>query len=259
MEQDEPAVELYDFLYRDSGRITSYYAQIFGSHLSSTEETSAEQKGAEYSGKVDVKVVSGDAKSTSTVQRTTKRVLIPHDVITTDVLTFLTGDFCINKDVFSAPHGAVIITQGTVVFVDSSMGEVALSAFRELARAEQSKPKVKQDTALIQEQKLTLTMFEKITFPSGFFLATEDGIQIVGVIKDEGMEETIPSYYFKHGTSGLTDVYVVGIKEIPTDNFMLPNEGLIGVGQHAAQAMSHVLFPASAIRVTPIALFRKLI
>ena len=259
MDQDEPAVVLYDFLYRDSGRITSYYAQIFGSHLSSTEETNAEHKGAEYSGKVDVKVVSSDARSTSTVQRITKRVLVPHDVTTTDVLAFLTGKGRVNHDVVAAPHGALIIAQGTVVFVDSSMGELALSAFREIARAERSKTKAQQNASLIHEQKVALAMFEKVTFPSGFFLATEEGIQIVGVIKDDGMEETIPSYYFKHGTSGLTDVYVVGIKEIPTDNFALPDEGLIGVGQYAAQAMSNVLFPANAIRVTPIALFRALL
>ena len=39
MEQDAQTDVLYDFLYRDSSRITSYYAQIFGGHLTTVQNT----------------------------------------------------------------------------------------------------------------------------------------------------------------------------------------------------------------------------
>lgn len=81
---------------------------------------------------------------------------------------------------------------------------------------------------------------------------------MAGTIKESGMEEPISSYYFKHGTAGLADVYLVGIKETPTLSFSLPNTQLMGAGQQAAQALSDLVFPPEAIRVTPIALFREL-
>ncbi len=52
------------------------------------------------------------------------------------------------------------------------------------------------------------------------------------------MEEPIPSYYFKHGTSGLSGVYVMGIKEQPSLTVSLPDTGLIGTGRSVAQAQS---------------------
>jgi len=39
VEAEEQTGALYDFLYRDSNRIASYYAQLFGGRLSSFEET----------------------------------------------------------------------------------------------------------------------------------------------------------------------------------------------------------------------------
>jgi hypothetical protein len=66
------------------------------------------------------------------------------------------------------------------------------------------------------------------------------------------------SDYFKHGTAGLAEVYVIGIKEFPSGAFSLPQTQLIGTGQQAAQVLSNLLFPSEAIRVIPLAFFRKL-
>ena len=52
MEQDEQAVELYDFLYKDAGRIASYYAQIFSGRLSSLEETDSERDSKDQGGRL---------------------------------------------------------------------------------------------------------------------------------------------------------------------------------------------------------------
>jgi hypothetical protein len=66
------------------------------------------------------------------------------------------------------------------------------------------------------------------------------------------------SDYFKHSTAGLAEVYVIDIKEIPSGAFSLPQTQLIGAGQQAAQVLRNLLFPSEAIRVTPLAFFRKL-
>jgi hypothetical protein len=72
------------------------------------------------------------------------------------------------------------------------------------------------------------------------------------------MEEPITSYYFRHGTAGLADVYLIGIKETPTKKFITPSNQFIGIAQQGAQMLSDLLFPSDAIRVTPVTLFRKL-
>jgi hypothetical protein len=81
---------------------------------------------------------------------------------------------------------------------------------------------------------------------------------VVGTIKEAGMEEPISTYYVKHGTAGLSSVYLVGIKEIPSPAFVLPEGPLISGAHAAAQALSDMMFPKDTIRVTPLALFRKL-
>jgi hypothetical protein len=62
----------------------------------------------------------------------------------------------------------------------------------------------------------------------------------------------------KHGTAGLSDVYLIALKEVPSPAFTLPEGDFISAGQTAAQFLADAMFPKDGIRVTPIALFRKL-
>lgn len=88
MEQIEQLDALYDFLYRDSNRIASYYSQIFRGHLSSMEKSTSERRNTDIGGKVDLHVVSADRKITNETLEGDKRVFDPHDLIATDVLSF---------------------------------------------------------------------------------------------------------------------------------------------------------------------------
>ena len=63
MAQGEPPAALYDFLYKDSNRIVSYYAQLFGGRLSSLEETGAERSTSEKSAKLNAPIIGGELKS----------------------------------------------------------------------------------------------------------------------------------------------------------------------------------------------------
>jgi hypothetical protein len=73
------------------------------------------------------------------------------------------------------------------------------------------------------------------------------------------MEEPIASYYFKYGPNGLADIYVIGIKEVPSQPFMLPNTQLFGASQQGADYLCNLLFPPNTIKITPLAMFRKLL
>jgi len=258
MEPEEPAVELYDFLYRDSTRIASYYAQLFGGKLTSLEETETSRDSVDKSGGLSLHVISGGLKSGQEDAASTRRTIDPSDIIATDVLTSLREREQLNKNVEDAPHGSLVIAKGTIVFVDRSILTLADLVFEmEIVN--------KRKAARSQAERLEVASLEfirkflaKIELPSGFLLHTEDGLQLAGTIKDSGMEEPISTYYFKHGSAGLTDVYLVGIKEVPTLSFTLPNTQLIGAGQLAVQGLADMMFPPGSTKVTPIALFRRI-
>jgi hypothetical protein len=258
MDQGERTGELYDFLYRDSNRIGSYYAQVFGGLLSTFETTRGQNKTTAKTVKGSAYVLSGEGTSSQQTQSGSKQTLNPHDIVAADVLASLMSTQRVNHDVTKAPNGSLVIAHGTLVFIDRSMLELGKTAFGMAMEVERKKPKHQRNAEAIQNADLIEGFLGKIVIPSAFLLRADGGPLVGGTIKDEGMEEPITSYYFKHGTAGLSGVHMVGIKESASLAFTVPGTQLFAAGQQAAQVLSDLLFPKSAVRVTPIALFRKL-
>lgn len=201
MEQDAQTDVLYDFLYRDSSRITSYYAQIFGGHLTNLQETDSERDTQDKSGKLNLQLVSGDLKSGKENQRSQTRVISPHDVITTDVLSQLRSDNRFDDDVINAPHGSLIIAEGTLLFIERSMLQLAVIVLKMQIEEASRTARNATEKAAVRAQKQVIPFLEGIVLPSGFLLRTSEELNIVGTLKDSGMEEPISTYYFKHGTA----------------------------------------------------------
>jgi len=258
MEPEEPQAGLYDFLYKDAGRIASYYAQIFRGRLTSLEESDHEQENEERGSKLGVKIIEGNIRTLSQVQNSQKRIIDPHDVITTDVLSHLVEQGKLQTDLSAAANGEMAIVKGTVVFIDHLILETALIGFEEEIKQYKQRPKKDKDPQQVLLYEVAQKILSKFHLPSAFLLNTESGYLVGGVIKEASMEEAISSYYVKHGMNGLADVYLVAIKEQSTASFTLPAEQMFSVAQQIAQMFSQMLFPAEAIKVTPIALFRKL-
>jgi hypothetical protein len=66
---------LYDFLYKDIGRIASYYAQVFRGRLTVVEESSSDRDVHETLLKGNVAVASGEFKSVGDIQSATRRTI----------------------------------------------------------------------------------------------------------------------------------------------------------------------------------------
>jgi len=258
LESDEQAEELYDFLYRDAQRIASYYAQIFNGRLTSIEKSSAEKRSAEKGAKFGMAVAGADVKQVDELVKSSKNTFEPHDIITIDVLSHLSQSGICQSDIVNAPHGSLVIAKGSLVFMDGLMLDFATVAFDTIISTEKAKPKNQQDKATLQSIEMMKSFVSKLSFPSSFFLQSEDLVQVAGTIKDAGLEEPITTYYFKHGTMGLSDVYVLGIKEISSNPPSSLNTPMLAAAKQMAQALTELVFPQNAIKVTPIALFRKL-
>jgi hypothetical protein len=256
VDPEGPTDALYDFLYRDSSRVASYYAQLFGGRLSSSERTDQDRKNVDLGIKGSVLGFGGERVVRQETQTSSKEVVDPHDLIITDVLAKLKDRW--NNDPLSATHGSLVLARGTVTFIDRTMLQMAVSAMEQGVEAEKKKPGKQRDQAVISGFAAIKSFMQNIPLPSAFSLRTEGQLNVAGTLKDAGMEEPISAHYFKHGMAGLSDVYLVGIKEMPTPStFTHASPFLLGASQ-AAEALSVMLFPSDAIRVTPLAMFRQI-
>ncbi len=253
--------QLFDFLYRDMSRFTSLYAQIFGGHLSSIEQSDFSKSGTENTtgGSIGVSGtgLTGNQKSVKELTESLKRTVNPHDVTVTDVLAELRGSRKI-ADLPGAPHGSFVHAEGTLAFVDRSMLEFAVLAIDSHVEDEKKKKGQQRNHEFIRQMEQVKTLMGKLQLPSAFLLQTKQKLLIAGTLKETGLEEPIASYYFKHGTAGLANVHLIGIKEIPTTTFELPLTNLLAMGNKAAKALHDMMFPSDSTKVTPLALFRQL-
>lgn len=258
MAPEEPAAALYDFLYRDNSRITSLYAQLFGGRLSSLERSDQERRDKNLAGKGSILGFGGEVSSREETQSASKSTIDPHDLIVTDTLTRLRESGKFHEEPSLAPHGSLILAQGTLIFIDHSMLQIGLIGMEAAVQADKKKPSRDRTPGLQEGFAVVKAMIQGLELPSAFALRCGPSTIIAGTIKEAGMEEPISTYYFKHGAAGLSDVYLIGIKEVPSGAFTLPENHLMNAGKAAAQHLSEMLFPPDSIRVTPIAMFRSL-
>lgn len=258
MAHGEQTVELYDFLYRDSNRVSSYYAQFFGGKLSSLESAEVARTAHEKDTRVNAGIVNHGEKVITDAQDTKRQVIDPHDVITVDVLSHLSQNRYIYEDIEDAPHGSMVLIKGTLWLSDRTMIPMATATFDSLIRAETSKPASQRNREAINQFNLIKNILASMTLPSAFLLLTEDGSLVVGTLKDEGMEEPISSYHFKHGGSGLSNIQMIGIKEVSQTAFNHPGTDFLNGILQTAEAFKEMTFPPEAIRTTPIAVFRHI-
>lgn len=257
MVQEEPAARFYDFLYRDHARFSSYYAQLFGGKLATIERQVAKRQQKDLTGKVGAPFLGGERKSSTDQQESTKEVIEPHDVAVVDVLSRLSELAVSSGNAADAPPGSIILLEGSIVFVDRGMIEIARLFFDSLVESEEKKPKNKRDKKVIDSVGGISRVLEKLTIPSSLCFQSVDGLKVVGIIHDEGMSEPISSYYFKHGSEGIPGVYLIGIKDAKTASIQVPETDLTSTVRRTADVLGKFLFPEDAIRITPVAIFRK--
>lgn len=255
-EQDERTGALYDFLYRDAGRITSWYSQLFSGRLTSLERLNQETETSSRDLKLSAAVLAGDILHSKQIQESSKRTFDPHETITTDVLATLSQGGHISSDIDGAANGSLIIATGTLMLIDSTMFSIMRSTFESQLKALRSAPKrpgMRESLAQLEDSVAIITA---IAFPSAFILNIKGGGQVVGTLQDGGMHESITSYYFKHGWAGISEVSMIGIKEVADNETEIVLPEFFSAVRTAAAAMSTLLFPEDSIKATPLVLFR---
>lgn len=257
MAHDEPAAGLYDFLYRDPVRVPSFYAQLFGGRLSTVELTTSARQATEKAGKVSaLDVVSGEFKGIEDRSTGRREVIDAADLLAGEVLSELVGRKLVREDVGDAPSNALVMTRGEITFIDHSALKIGKMSLESMIQPAKNK-KGPKDREAIQGMEMVVGLLDAITLPSMFVMRDQSGLVVAGQVRDSGMAEPISAHYFKHGSSTLGDVYIVGIKEVHGAKIELPDAQFFTASMAMADLLGGLVFPRDAIRVTPIALFRK--
>jgi len=269
-EQPAEPAELYDFLYRDFDRIASYYAQIWNGRLLSVEESSTEGQQSEETLKGDVKVLSHESKTVSAYQFQNKRTIDMHDAATVDLLIRLAAQaaergglgliksfsgtcFFLDRNVlkFAGPAIDLALQQSPAVKTESSSRGLS----RQQRRQQERKEPVKAEAGAVSSMK---SLIAAIDMPSGFVLKVNGEITICGPIKESGLDQPISSILFRAGSRGLANTFVIGLEEELNAELDQPFSPIHEAQIAMANSFLPMLLPPDAIRVVPLAIYRKI-
>jgi hypothetical protein len=255
-ESEERPVELFDFIYRDTSRISSLYAQIFSGRLTSLERTLSQGEKSTKQGEVGIApLAKGGIALEKTDDSSLKSTIDPHDQITIDVLSYLVENNFVHTEAENATHGSIVRVIGRLFLLDRFILTLADVAFDHFIKQQRTQAKGAYD---LNALKLVKALLPKLQLPSHFLLRAKDDRSFSGTIKDSGLEEPISAFYFKHGAGGLDSIYVVGIIEVSGEEVPISGQSLMAAGYQAAKAMSNLVLPEDSTRLLPLAIFRKI-
>lgn len=259
-ERDEVAKqpsELYDFAYRDSERIASYYAQIWNGRLLSVEQTSSEVERSEETLKGTVQVASTESKIVSDQQFQQKGTIDMHDAATVDLLLRLAAQRAEKKE-----FGSIHVLSGTCFFIDRNIlkyaGPAIDASMRSPLAIKPSSPKQAKEQKAARESAETIKqMLSILDMPSGFVLQVSEDRSVCGPIKDLGLDQPISSLLLRAGSYGIRNTYVVGMtEEFATGPTSI--SPMADAQSQFAETMLSLLFPLNAIRMIPLAIYRNI-
>lgn len=251
MGADEQKSPLLDFLYRDPTRIASFYAQLFGGLLSSTEISDGSKKAVESGGGGGFPgVAEGHHKRGNERTEGRKETITPNDVLVTDLITRMIADTRVFADHSAAKGGSFVRVSGVLYMLDASIIPIGLSAIDSVPGLVS-----KSDRG---NMKAVRGAFEAMRIPSVFLLETDSGNVYGGTIKEAGLDEPIAAFNFKHGAEGLPGVVVLGVKEESKPLVRIPTDGLIKATQEFSKIIGRLVIPEAAMKLTPIAIYREL-
>lgn len=246
-------VSLYDYIYKDTARLASYYSQIWSGKLTIVEKTESSKETQEKQVKAGIKVVEGSYGSKEELDKFAKLSYDPLDMATNDILSYLLKNNYINKAYNEAKHGQLVIAHGSLFFIDRHILDMTNPFFDFIVK----NISVDDNNFLETFMNFAKEFYSKVPFQTMFLLKTKSSM-LTGSVIENYLSESISSFYLKHAENFLDDIHIIGIKESEHKQITLPENSLPWVGQLIIKELSKLIYPVDAIRVTPIAIFRKL-
>jgi hypothetical protein len=252
MNQDKTSA-LYDFLYVDKDKISSFYSQIFGGTIEKIVTRNERSSNVTSDLGVTSHLTASRSKQESGL--TGSEVLkTPHDTIINDVLFFLKENGYIESNPDNFVHNKLCLVSGELYFIDNSIIEMMIdnvSNFKDYIPKD-DKFNLRQIDSMAKTMK---KMISHKPFQPTFVLTNEFG-DYCGTYKDNYLHEPLMSFFLKHGLRGLDQIHVVGLYEESVYHNNL-NDFLVGADAFAS-ALGSLIFPPTRQIIYPLAIFRDI-
>ena len=250
---EKPSRALRDFLYKDAARVTSFYSQIFGGLLASSEQTTSDINQSDRT--VGFKDWFGFKRS-KTGTESARDTFQPHDIIANDTIDILLQKGYVQFDAVLATHGSLVHAKGGLEISDSKILEnvastMADSSLHTAKGGHTAKEKHKQTEAIAK-------VIKAVKFPDVFTLATDKGHLLAGTFKSQYWEDGINSHVYRHSGHELPGVHIIGIKEVGTVPQLAEPSPLLLFGRTMGSVLSQMLFPNGSIQITPLFIYREI-
>lgn len=242
---------VYDFVYINRPKIESLYAQIFSGLLTKTTNTTSNTTKDDSAKGVGYSKTYGEKKTSSSVTDRLNSEIDPHEIITIDTLSTLSSSA---KPIEEARNGDIIKINADMFLMDKALFDIMmpnLSSFMMMDAPKSEHKHIKQMANTIRK------FFESIRFDPTVFASMENGVAI-GNIKEDYLFESITSFHLKHGKDGLSNVYIIGIKEEGVMSFHESEESLINGAMEISEIIKNLIVPEGAYVFTPIAIYREI-
>jgi len=242
---------VYDFIYTNTTKIHSFYAQIFHGLLTSSSKTVKTSTGDEKAKGVGYSKTHASSKSSSVESEQLTMTVDPNEIITIDTLSTLAENA---KDIHTASNGDIVKIKADMFLMDKPIFDLMMpniAHFMMLNAPKSEHKEIKKIATLLKK------MFESIRFDPIVFASMEESVA-VGNIKEEYLSESITSFHLKHGKSGLSEVYMIGIKEEGAVSINHSDEGLINGAMEFSDIVKNMIIPDGAYTFTPLAIYREI-
>lgn len=267
MAQEQPSIDsIYDFIYLDTKRLTSFLAQLNDDgvllSIKKTNHIKEEQKNL---GSIGLTATRATTEDNTTLGKQSEKHYDSSIVAMYDVITRLDELGFIKKSISASAMGQLLLCSGTITFHDIRMMRDLWDPIMKMSFNQQASQAVtKQDKALLQNKSKEAEHLKLIlaALPHALLMTLfSEGESLWSSLEEEHLKINSDDITLKHGANFAGEWHVLGILDAkPDDGFTVPrttgNELFDGMAEMLSMIRATLGRPAKAYGITPVAIFR---
>ncbi|MGZ8907883.1 MAG: DUF6414 family protein [Methylobacter sp.] len=267
MAQEQPSIDsIYDFIYLDTKRLTSFLAQLDDDgvllSIKKTKHIEEEQKNLGSLGLTGTRATTED---NTTLSKQSEKHYDSSIVAMYDVINRLDELGFIKKSISATAMGQLLLCSGTITFHDiRMMRDLWDPIMKHVINQQVSQAVSKHDKALLQNRTKEAEHLKSIltALPHALLMTLfSEGESLWSSLEEEHLKMNSDDITLKHGANFAGQWHVLGILDAKPDaGSTVPrktgNELFDGMAEMLSIIRTTLGRPANAYGITPVAIFR---
>lgn len=256
-QKEQPKVDLYDYIYKDTERLNSFYSQLFKGIVNNYTHSNSGMNLSESSGAGKLGFTNNNVSSNFKMQESNTNgsdtTVSPHDYSVSLLIEYLFDNNYIAPDFESAPNNSLVLLRGSINIIEKFYAENIINDYEELINKESD---IEQTTKELSMKGIS--NFRRFDFDN-YFIFSAQRFEVGGFIPNEYLCDKISTISLSGGGFDTQDLNMIAIKHIPKNSLSgLPLKH-IEHQQGFNSALKGLLFGTEIKYIlTPIVIFRKL-